>query len=90
MSKDPGLNVRFFGNFEVIRDGAPISNKAWPQRKTQSLLKILLHERGQIVTSDQLIDWLFADQDLDVATRNLQKRVSELRRLLEPDLPKGT
>ena len=90
MSVPSDLRVNYFGNFEVVRDGEPVAAKAWPQRKTQSLLKILLHERGQIFTQDQLIDWLFEDQGLDVATRNLQKRVSELRRILEPDLPRGT
>ena len=90
MSEASGLRVNYFGNFEVIRDGEPIAAKAWPQRKTQSLLKILLHERGQIFTQDQLIDWLFPDQGLDVASRNLQKRVSELRKILEPSLPRGT
>jgi len=89
MNERLGLRVNFFGSFEVIRDGKPIPTKLWPQRKTQSLLKILLHERGDIFTQDQLIDWLFAEQDLDVAVRNLQKRISELRRILEPDLSKG-
>ncbi|MFQ5796796.1 MAG: BTAD domain-containing putative transcriptional regulator, partial [Candidatus Bipolaricaulia bacterium] len=50
---------------------------------------ILLTERGRVFTQDQLIDALFPDLDLDNATRNLHKRISELRRILEPDLNRG-
>ena len=84
-----GMEIKFFGTFEVIREGEPIPNKAWPQRKTQTLLKILLHQRGQVYTQDQLIDYLFPEQDPDSSSRNLHKRVSELRRILEPDLKRG-
>jgi TolB-like protein/DNA-binding winged helix-turn-helix (wHTH) protein len=84
-----GLQVKFFGNFEVIRDGEVIPNKSWPQRKTQTLLKILLHQRGQTYSQDQLIDLLFTEQDPESASRNLHKRVSELRRILEPELKRG-
>lgn len=83
------LQVKFFASFEVLRNGEPVQNKAWPQRKTQTLLKILLHQRGQVYTQDQLIDMLFPEQDPDSASRNLHKRVSELRRILEPALKRG-
>ncbi len=83
------LRVRLFGTFEVWQDNAPISAKAWPQRKTQTLLKILVSQRGQVFTQDQLIDMLFVDIPYDNASRNLHKRISELRRLLEPDLKRG-
>ncbi|MFQ5797006.1 MAG: hypothetical protein ACE5JP_18460, partial [Candidatus Bipolaricaulia bacterium] len=58
---DPGLKMKLFGHFEAWRDGddEPIPPQAWSRRKTQTLLKILLTERGRVFTQDQLIDWLF-------------------------------
>ena len=83
------LRIKLLGRFEVWREGQLLEAKAWPQRKTQTLLKVLLSERGQLFTQDQLIDTLFPDLDLDKATDNLHKRVSELRYVLEPDLKKA-
>ncbi len=62
----------------------------WGRQKTKSLLKILLTHRGHAVTKDQLIEWLWADQDVDAAGRDLRVAVSHLRRALEPQLPRGS
>ena len=70
-------------------DGEKLDNKNWPRRVTQSLLKILASERGKIHSQDQLIDLLFPDSGYDAAKRNLYNRVSELRKLLEPNLKSG-
>lgn len=86
---DLGLRVRLFGRFEVWREGALISPQAWGRRKTQSLLKLLLSERGRVFMQDQLIEALFPDLDPDKAIRNLYGRVSRLRHLLEPELERG-
>jgi predicted ATPase/DNA-binding SARP family transcriptional activator len=83
------LRIKLFGNFEAWLNDEVIPAKSWPQRKTQMLLKILLSQRGQVFTQDQLIDMLFADQALDSAKRNLTKRLSELRNILEPDRGRG-
>ncbi|MFQ5795463.1 MAG: winged helix-turn-helix domain-containing protein, partial [Candidatus Bipolaricaulia bacterium] len=87
---DLGLQVKLLGHFEAWRNDEPLPPQAWPQRKTQTLLKILLTERGRIFTQDQLIDALFPDLDPDNATQNLYKQISELRRTLEPNLNRGT
>jgi len=87
--KKAELEFKLLGRFEVRREGQLIPQEAWPQRKAETLLKILLGERGRAFTQDQLIEYLFAEVDLDKAARNLHKRISELRRLLEPSLKRG-
>lgn len=79
-----GLKVKLFGCFEVWRDGALISPATWKRRKTQTLFKVLVSERGKIFTQDQLIEAIFPDLEPEKAARNLGGRVSELRRMLEP------
>jgi DNA-binding SARP family transcriptional activator len=85
-----GLQVKLFGRFEVNTSEGPVSTKSWPRRKTQALLKVLLCERGRVFTQDQLIEYLFPDLIPDKAAENLHNRISELRRVLEPDLKQGS
>ncbi|MBI3660493.1 AAA family ATPase [Candidatus Acetothermia bacterium] len=73
------LVIKLLGRFEV-----------WPRQKTQELLKLLVSERGRSFSQDQLIEAFFPDLNPARAINNLQKRVSELRRALEPELTKGT
>ncbi len=85
-----GLRIQLFGTFQLWRDGELLPPQAWKRRKTQTLLKILLLERGQTFTQDQLVEWLFPDAHPFKALQNLHGRISELRKLLESDLMKGT
>lgn len=80
------LEICLLGRFEVRRQGAVIPDDAWPRRKTADLLKILATHCSQHLTQDELIDRLFPELDPAKARRNLQNRMSELRRVLEPDL----
>lgn len=88
-TSEKGLKVRLFGRFEVWLDKKLIPPAAWPQRKTQTLLKVLLTERGRVFTQDQLIEYLFPELDPQKALKSLHGRISELRHLLEPGLKKG-
>jgi predicted ATPase/DNA-binding SARP family transcriptional activator/Tfp pilus assembly protein PilF len=81
------LCIKLFGPFEVLHDGQPVTN--WPRQKTKELFKVLVSERGRAFTREQLIELLFTEGDPAKATNNLQKRVSELRRVLEPRLTEG-
>ena len=85
-----GLSIQLFGTFQLWRDGEPVPPQAWKRRKTQTLLKILLLERGKVFTQEQLVEWLFPDAHPFKALQNLHGRISELRKLLEPKLTKGT
>ncbi len=87
-ARQAGLRVKCFGRFEVYRDGVLLSPKDWGRRKTKTLLKVLLS--GRVFTQDQLIEYLFPNLDPHKAIKNLLGRVGELRRALEPGLPKAT
>lgn len=86
---NPTLRVRLFGRFEVRRDHRLIPQQAWGRRKTQTLLKILLAERGRVLSQDQLVEILFGGIDPEKELHNLHTRISELRRVIEPGLKKG-
>lgn len=80
------LRIQLFGRFEVWRDGAPIPPAEWRGQKPRDLLKILLLARGKFVSNDQLCEWLWPDAEAEAAQANLRSTVSDLRKLLEPEL----
>ncbi|UCF09782.1 MAG: winged helix-turn-helix domain-containing protein, partial [Candidatus Bipolaricaulota bacterium] len=84
------LRIRLLGRFEVVRDGEPIEGDGWRRRKNETLLKVLLSDPGKAFSQDQLIEALFAGENPRKAVQNLHARVSQLRRVLEPGLDKGT
>jgi len=84
------LEIRLLGGFEVLRDGEPVPEAAWGRRKTKTLLKILLTDPGRAFTQDQLIEALFEGENPTGAVENLYGRVGDLRRVLEPDLKRGS
>ena len=84
-----GIAIRMLGHFEVFRNGESIPEEAWGRRKTLSLLKMLLMSRGRVFSKDELIEALYGGEDPQKKVRNLQGRVSELRRVLEPSLDSG-
>ena len=71
------------------RDGQLLPPETWKNSKTQALLKILAGERGRVFSTDELIEYLWAELDLRSAASNLRNRVAELRRILEPPLERG-
>ncbi len=85
---DLELRIKCFECFEVWRRGKLIED--WPRAKTKDLLKLLASQRGQVFSLDQLIEALFPDLDPERARKNLYKRISELRHVLEPSLKQGS
>lgn len=83
------LRIQLLGRFEVWRNDAPIPSADWRGQKPRDLLKILLLARGRFVSNDQLCDWLWPESDPASAEANLRSAVSDLRKLLEPDLARG-
>ena len=89
-AESANLCVRVLGPFDVLLDGESIPDSRWPRKRTKTLLKVLLTAPGQPFSIDQLSEALLPSPTAERATaKNIQARVSELRRLLEPDLSRG-
>lgn len=75
------LQARFFGRFELLRDGeevVPLSRGG----KAVSVLKYLLAHGSRPVSQDYLMGWLWPDSDLKRARWSLNSTVYSLRKLL--------
>jgi YVTN family beta-propeller protein len=73
------LEFRILGPLEVVDNGREISIRG---RKLESLLALLLLNKGQVVSRDRLIDDLWGEEPPPSAAKTLQVHVSRLRREL--------
>jgi class 3 adenylate cyclase len=79
------VEFRVLGPFEVHVEGRAIELK---RRKQRSLLALLLLHTGEVVSTDVLIEELWAGNPPKAAVGSLQNLVSELRKVLGRDTVK--
>jgi DNA-binding SARP family transcriptional activator len=78
------LKICVLGNFQVWKQQELL---VWPTQKSKALLQILLIEPGRLVPKEQIIDFLWPNLPTNKAKNNLWVTISQLRRVLEPNLP---
>ena len=88
--KVANLKIQLFGEFRVWRGDGPIQGEEWGGRKPRSLLKLLLTRPGRAFSKDEIVEALWPGVSLQDADRRLRITVSQLRRVLEPDLERGS
>jgi DNA-binding SARP family transcriptional activator len=77
------LDFRILGPLEVTTDGAPVAISGRNQR---SLLTLLLLRANETVSSERLVNEMWGEQPPKTAGTSLQNAVSQLRKLLGPDV----
>jgi predicted ATPase/DNA-binding SARP family transcriptional activator len=77
------VEFRVLGALEIIRDGVGLSI---PSRRQRALVVRLLLGRGQVVTTDALVDAVWEDQPPRDARHAVHTLVSRVRALLGPVL----
>ncbi len=73
------MEVRFFGEFEALEGGVPVSVRGAKQRTVLALLAL---HRGRPVSADRLIDALWGDDQVANPVNALQAQIGQLRRTL--------
>jgi DNA-binding SARP family transcriptional activator len=74
-----GLQIRCFGQFEVLRDGVPVMH--WRRDRARKLLKLLVVHRRP-VARDALLSLLWGDVEPTAASRYLRVVLHALRQAL--------
>ena len=86
----PTLRVYLLGQFRVERkvknEWKAVDNRIWQRRRARSLLGCLLSTPNRRLGREQVMEQLWPDLDIDVASNRLNGAVHELRQILEPDL----
>src|ERR687885_2680688 len=77
------VELRILGPLEVLVDESPVQLAGEKQR---AVLTLLVLEAGRVVSTDRLVDPLWGDAPPRTAATSLQNFVSQLRKLLGPDL----
>ncbi len=82
-SEAGGLEIGLLGPFAASHDGVALDLGGPRQR---AVLAMLVLHRGRLVSADQIVENLWADDRPANAFASLQSYVSHLRRRLEPDV----
>jgi DNA-binding SARP family transcriptional activator/ABC-type transport system substrate-binding protein/DNA-binding beta-propeller fold protein YncE len=77
------LDFRLLGPLEVVEDGRPV---ALGGPRPRALLAILLLHRGQVVSSDRLVEELWGERPPATAPKTIQVYISHLRKALGSDV----
>ena len=77
------LRIQTLGPFQAWRQQEILT---WPTQKCKALFQILLVEPGRLVSTDQILEYLWPDLPPRKAQNNFWVTVSQLRRVLQPDL----
>jgi predicted ATPase/DNA-binding SARP family transcriptional activator len=81
------VDFRILGPLEIWDDGRPLAIGSAKQR---ALLAILLLNANRVVPTSRLIELLWGDEPSETVANTLQVAVSQLRKILEKDHPRGT
>ena len=79
------MEFRILGPLEVVDENGPV---ALGPPKQRALLAILLLHRNEAVSAERLIDLLWGGRPPETAHKGLQIYVSQLRKALEPTIPR--
>jgi DNA-binding SARP family transcriptional activator len=78
------MRFRILGPLEVVADGGtPVP---LPQLRQRALLAVLLLRVGEVVSADRLLEDLWGEHPPRTAREALQNAVSQLRKIVGPDL----
>jgi DNA-binding SARP family transcriptional activator len=90
MVRVASLKIKLFGEFGVWRGEEPIEGEEWGGQKPRSLLKLLLTRPGRAFSKDEILEALWPGRTPEASDRRLRITVSQLRRVLEPELGRGS
>jgi DNA-binding SARP family transcriptional activator len=87
-AREMGSDVfRILGPLEVVRSGRAVPLGGPRQR---AVLALLLVEANRVVSVDRLVDEVWGGRAPEASINTLQTYVFHLRRVLEPDRPRGS
>ncbi|MGC9469570.1 MAG: BTAD domain-containing putative transcriptional regulator, partial [Anaerolineae bacterium] len=81
--------VHLLGTFEIVGARDLTSTDGWRSQQSRTLLKFLLLNRGHVITADQLLELLWPNEDPEASRPRLYVRISQLRRMLDPEKPQA-
>lgn len=82
----PALTIKAFGNLSLSVNRQVITQRAWPSSKARDVFKILLLHHRKLVRTEEFYQLLWPETQPESAAVGLYTAISQIRRLLEPNL----
>lgn len=77
------LSILCFKRLEFMDSTEPGRKMQWRTSKAQEVFALLLHNRGQWILKDTIVDWVWPDFKPEKAVTNLHTTVYHIRKLLK-------
>lgn len=77
------LSILCFKRLEFMDSTEPGRKMQWRTSKAQEVFALLLHNRGQWILKDTIVDWVWPDFQPEKAVTNLHTTVYHIRKLLK-------
>lgn len=77
------LSILCFKRLEFIDSTEPGRKMQWRTSKAQEVFALLLHNRGQWILKDTIVDWVWPEFQPEKAVTNLHTTVYHIRKLLK-------
>ena len=79
----PRIAIRAFGAFQVFLEGCALDPRSLGRRKAWVLFKLLVSQRGHVLTREELAERLWAGDDPAASVKRVHVLVSTLRKAIE-------
>jgi LuxR family maltose regulon positive regulatory protein len=88
----PGYQLRVLtlGGFQLYRGETQVPSTGWRREKARHLFQVLLSHRGTALDRDQLIEYLWPEQNPEISQRNFRITLNTLYQVLEPEREPGS
>jgi ATP/maltotriose-dependent transcriptional regulator MalT len=88
----PGYRLRVFtmGTFEVFQGRELIAPNSWRREKSRQLFQLLVTFKSNPLDREQILEYLWPDQDPTASRRSFKVTLSTLYSALEPDREPGS
>lgn len=83
--KEKRFIVKTFGKFILIRDKSEVKDDEWKRESAKDLFKYLIIKKGRAL-KDELYEDIFPNLSIKTQNNSLRVSISNLKRILEPDL----
>jgi len=83
------LEIGLLGRFRIVIDGVAVEDRAWTRRKSKTLIKLLALQPLHQLHREQVMEFLWPEQEPEAALNNLHKTIHAARRALDPNLKAG-
>lgn len=80
--KTKPLKIQMMSKFKAIDENGTVIK--WRTKKTEELMVILIHHHNKILTSDEIIEALWPDKELEKAKKMLYTTMYYLKKILIP------